>query len=205
MTRTIYDAGFGSSSRFYEHAADLLGMPPSTYKNGGAGTEIRFALGQSVLGWMLVAATERGVCAIEIGDAPATLKDRLRALFPQAQLRAADPAFTAWVEAVAAFIEAPERGLDLPLDVQGTAFQRRVWQALRDIPAGATASYRELAERIGQPGAARAVASACAANPIAVAIPCHRVVRGDGGLGGYRWGVERKRALLEREAPTTSA
>ena len=200
VTRAIYDAGFGSSGRFYGQATDLLGMTPSQYKEGAAGIEIRYAVVPSSLGWVLVAATERGVCAIELGDAPETLVDRLHDRFPQARLRDDDPVFADWVARVSALVEAPRRGLDLPLDVQGTAFQHRVWKALREVPPGVTASYAEVAERIGRPGAARAVARACAANPIAVAIPCHRVVRGDGGLGGYRWGVERKRALHEREA-----
>ena len=205
VTRTKLDAGFGSSSRFYDGAADALGMTPSTYKAGASGVEIRFALGQSSLGPVLVAATERGICAIELGEDQEGLTERLRARFPNARLRHGDPAFAAWVDRVTALVETPRLGLDLPLDVQGTAFQRRVWQALRDIPAGTTASYAEVAALIDQPGSARAVAGACAANPLAVAIPCHRVRRGDGQLGGYRWGVERKRALLDREVAREGA
>ncbi len=200
VTRTIFDAGFGSSSRFYDGAGAALGMTPSAYKDGALGIEIRVGFGRSSLGSVLVAATERGVCVIEIGEDRERLTERLRARFPHARLRDDDPAFAAWIDRVTALVETPRLGLDLPLDVQGTAFQRRVWEALRAIPAGATASYAEVAARIERPGAARAVAGACAANPLAVAIPCHRVLRRDGDLGGYRWGVERKRALLAREA-----
>ena len=205
VTRAIYDAGFNAGSRFYEGAGRELGMAPAAYKNGAAGIEIRYAVEPSSLGWLLVAATEHGVCAIELDAGPEPLLARLRARFPRATLRGDDPAFAAWVGLVSAFVEAPQRGLDLPLDVQGTAFQHRVWKALRELPPGTTATYAEVAERIGRPGGARAVAAACAANPIAVAIPCHRVVGGDGGLRGYRWGVERKRALLEREAAGAQA
>lgn len=200
ITAAIYDAGFGSSSRAYAGAASRLGMTPSAYKSGAAGLVIRFAAAPCFLGWVLVAASERGLCAIALGDSPDTLQAQLQSRFPSARLQPAEAGFAAWIEQVIAFIESPERGLGLPLDIQGTAFQQRVWAALQAIPPGATASYAELARRIGAPNATRAAARACALNPLAVVIPCHRVVRSDGQLSGYRWGVERKRALLEREA-----
>lgn len=200
VTDAIYDAGFGSSGRFYENANEVLGMTPTAWRAGGANTEIRFAIGQCSLGAILVAASERGVCAILIGDDPEALARDLQDRFPRATLLGGDAGFEKTVATVVGFVEAPRLGLDLPLDVRGTAFQQRVWQALREIPPGSTASYTEIAARIGAPKSVRAVASACAANAIAVAIPCHRVVRTDGGLAGYRWGVARKRALLEREA-----
>ena len=200
VTEALYQAGFGSSARFYDASAGLLGMTPGSYRAGGQGETIRFAIAQCSLGAILVAATPRGICAILIGDEPEPLLRDLEARFPQAELVGAQADFERTVAQVIGFVEAPRLGLDLPLDVRGTAFQRRVWEALRAVPAGATVSYRELAERLGMPGAARAVAGACAANPVAVAIPCHRVVRLDGTLSGYRWGIERKRTLLEREA-----
>ena len=200
VTEAIYEAGFESSSRFYETAAASLGMRPKEFQKGGAGLMIRYAVVGSYLGWVLVAATEQGVCRIDIDDDPAALRARLEENFAQADLRTQDAQFDEVVKQVLRFLERPQTGLAVPLDIQGTAFQQRVWSALREIPAGSTASYGELAERIGKPSAARAVAQACAANKIAVVIPCHRVVRGDGGLGGYRWGVERKRVLLDREA-----
>jgi AraC family transcriptional regulator of adaptative response/methylated-DNA-[protein]-cysteine methyltransferase len=200
VTETLYAAGFGSSGRFYADATVSLGMTPGRFRAGGAGTTVRFAVGQCTLGAILLAATDVGVCAILLGDDPAALLHDLENRFPRATLVGADRAFESWVARVVGLIEAPSTGLDLPLDLRGTAFQRRVWQALRDIPAGSTASYAEIARRIGHHGAARAVAAACAANPVAVAIPCHRVVRHDGAVCGYRWGVARKRALLEREA-----
>jgi AraC family transcriptional regulator of adaptative response/methylated-DNA-[protein]-cysteine methyltransferase len=196
----IYDAGFNSSGRFYAAAPELLGMAPTTYRRGGDGETIRFAVGHCSLGALLVAATERGICAISLGDDPEALVHDLERRFSRATLVGGDGAFERLVATVAGFVEQPARGLDLPLDVRGTAFQQRVWQALRAIPAGATAGYGEIAARIGAPGAGRAVARACASNPLAVAIPCHRVVHGDGTLSGYRWGVERKRELLAREA-----
>ena len=202
VTDAIYDAGYNSGGRFYDEADGVLGMTASRYRAGGAGTQIRFAIGQCSLGAILVAQSDRGVCAILIGDDPDTLAHELQDRFPKAQLIGGDRAFERLVARVVGFVEAPRIGLDLPLDVRGTAFQQRVWQALRDIPAGRTASYTEIAARIGAPTAARAVAQACAANALAVAIPCHRVVRSDGALSGYRWGVERKRTLLEREAQT---
>lgn len=200
VTDAIFNAGFNSSSRFYENADALLGMTPSAYRQGGANAEIRFAIGQCSLGAILVARSARGLCAISLGDDPDALARELQDRFPQARLIGDDPAFAALVARVVGFVEAPGVGLDLPLDVRGTAFQQRVWQALRDIPAGTTASYAEIAARIGAPKAVRAVAQACGANTLAVAIPCHRVVRQDGDVSGYRWGVQRKRALLEREA-----
>ncbi len=199
ITQALYDAGFNSSGRFYEAAPDLFGMAPKDYRAGGTGLTIRFALGECWLGTILVAATERGVCAISLGDDANTLLQELQDRFPKAQLLGAEPDFEHWVAQVVGFVQQPSLGLDLPLDIRGTAFQQRVWQALRDIPPGNTASYAEIAERIGRPTAVRAVARACASNTLAVAIPCHRVVRTDGALSGYRWGVERKRALLERE------
>ena len=199
VTDAIYGAGYGSGSRFYEQAHDLLGMTPSRFRAGGADTEIRFAVGECSLGSILVACSERGVCAISIGDEPQALARELQDRFPNARLIGGDGAFEQLVARVVGFVEAPGLGLDLPLDVRGTAFQQRVWQALRDIPAGRTVSYAELAHRIGMPKSVRAVAQACGANALAVVIPCHRVVRSDGAPAGYRWGVERKRALLERE------
>lgn len=199
ITDAIYNAGFESSSRFYETATPALGMKPATYRSGGADVVIRFAVVRSYLGWVLVAATAKGICRIDFDDEPDVLRARLRADFPQAQLVDDDADFSATVEQVLTFLDRPAQGLSLPLDVQGTAFQHRVWLALRDIPAGTRVSYSDVAARTGNPKAARAVAQACASNPIAVAIPCHRVVRKDGDLGGYRWGLDRKRAILERE------
>ena len=200
VTSAIYDAGYHSSGRFYAQAGDVLGMTPSRYRAGGADTAIRFAVGECSLGAILVAASARGICAISLGDDPDALARDLQDRFPQAEVIGGDAAFEALVAQVVGLVEAPELGVDLPLDVRGTAFQQRVWDALRGIPAGSTASYSEIARRVGAPGSARAVAQACASNRLAVAIPCHRVVRNDGALSGYRWGVERKRALLEREA-----
>jgi AraC family transcriptional regulator of adaptative response/methylated-DNA-[protein]-cysteine methyltransferase len=200
VTGAIYDAGFNSSSRFYAKSSEMLGMTPSVYRDGGRDTEIRFAIGESSLGAILVAATPKGVCAIDIGDDPAALARNLQDRFPNAKLIGNDAAFERLVAQVVGMIEAPGIGTNLPLDTRGTAFQQRVWLALRDIPPGQTASYAEIARRIGSPTSARAVAQACASNTIAVAIPCHRVVRTGGELSGYRWGVERKRALLAKEA-----
>jgi AraC family transcriptional regulator of adaptative response/methylated-DNA-[protein]-cysteine methyltransferase len=200
VTDAIFGAGFNSSSRFYEKAGELLGMTPTEWRAGGADTEIRFAIGQCSLGAILVARSARGLCAISLGDDPDVLARELQDRFPRATLIGDDPAFAKLVARVVGFIEAPGVGLDLPLDVRGTAFQQRVWQALRAIPAGETTSYADIAAKIGAPKAVRAVAQACGANTLAVAIPCHRVVRQDGALSGYRWGVQRKRALLEREA-----
>ena len=200
ITEAMYHAGFGSSSRFYEKAKATLGMKPSTYKNGAQDMLIRFAIVPCFLGLVLVAATAQGICAVDFGDTLETLKEDLHRRFPKAKFQGPDPDFTAMIARILAFLEDPHRGrLDLPLDVQGTAFQRRVWLALQEIPPGDTISYADIASRIGKPKAARAVAQACAANTLAVAIPCHRVVRSNGDLGGYRWGVERKRALIEQE------
>lgn len=200
VTDAIYDAGFGSSGRFYAASSGLLGMKPASYRTGGQGETIRFAVAQCSLGAILVAATERGICAVLIGDEPEPLVHDLQGRFPRAELIGAEPGFERTVAQVIGLVEAPRVGLELPLDVRGTAFQQRVWQALREIPPGRTVSYAELAERVGLKDGARAVAGACAANPVAVAIPCHRVVRTDGSLSGYRWGIERKRVLLDREA-----
>lgn len=200
VTAAIFDAGFESNARFYESADRLLGMKPAAYRTGGTGTTIRFAIGQCSLGAILVAQSERGICAILMDSDPERLVRDLQDRFPRAELLGGDADFERLVAQVVGFVEAPAIGLDLPLDIRGTAFQQRVWQALRAVPAGETVSYTDIAERIGAPRAVRAVAQACAANPLAVAIPCHRVLRHDGGLSGYRWGVERKRALLAREA-----
>jgi AraC family transcriptional regulator of adaptative response/methylated-DNA-[protein]-cysteine methyltransferase len=204
VTHAIFDAGYGSSSRFYAAADATLGMTPTAYRAGGERTRIRFAVGQCALGAILVAHSERGVCAILLGDDPEPLLHDLQDRFPKAELIAGDAAFEALVATVVGFVDAPATGLDLPLDICGTAFQQRVWRALRAIPAGRTVSYTEVARMIGAPSAVRAVATACAANAIAVAIPCHRVVRNDGGLSGYRWGIERKRALIDAEACTNA-
>jgi AraC family transcriptional regulator of adaptative response/methylated-DNA-[protein]-cysteine methyltransferase len=199
VTDAIYAAGFNSSARFYAGAEATLGMRPSAWQAGGAGAAIRFANGECSLGAILVAATDTGICAILIGDDPELLVRDLQDRFPRAELRGAEADFEAIVASVVGLVEQPKLGLDLPLDVRGTAFQQRVWQALRAIPAGETVSYAQLAERLGVTGGARAIAGACAANPVAIAIPCHRVVRQDGSISGYRWGVERKATLLERE------
>jgi AraC family transcriptional regulator of adaptative response/methylated-DNA-[protein]-cysteine methyltransferase len=199
VTEAMYGAGFNSSGRFYESAGRELGMSPRVFLNGGKGESIHFAVGESSLGQVLVAATEKGVCAIFLGDDPAELARELGNRFPHAQIAPAGRDFSNMVARVVRLVEKPAEATDLPLDVRGTAFQVRVWEALRRIPAGRTASYTEVARRIGRPTAARAVAAACAANPIAVAIPCHRVVRTDASLSGYRWGVKRKAELLRRE------
>ncbi|MGZ8289646.1 MAG: bifunctional DNA-binding transcriptional regulator/O6-methylguanine-DNA methyltransferase Ada [Telluria sp.] len=199
VTEAIYAAGFNSSGRFYATSDQVLGMPPKKFKQGGSGASIRFAIAECWLGPILVAATDKGICAILMGDDPDVLARDLQDRFPNADLRGAEADFEQTVAQVVGLVEAPRTGLDLPLDVRGTAFQQRVWQALREIPAGQTVSYAELAQRVGIPSGARAIAGACAANPVAVAIPCHRVVRNDGSISGYRWGVERKQALLERE------
>jgi AraC family transcriptional regulator of adaptative response/methylated-DNA-[protein]-cysteine methyltransferase len=200
VTGAIYGAGFNSNGRFYATANEVLGMTATSYKNGGKDRSVLFAVGECSLGAILVAASDRGVCAILLGDEPDALVRDLEDRFPEAELVGGDAEFERLVASVVGFVEAPRVGFDLPLDVRGTVFQERVWRALAQIPAGATASYAEIAQRIGAPSAVRAVAQACSQNPLAVAIPCHRVVRQDGGLSGYRWGIERKRALLEREA-----
>jgi AraC family transcriptional regulator of adaptative response/methylated-DNA-[protein]-cysteine methyltransferase len=200
VTEAMYRAGFNSNGRFYSSSNEQLGMTPTAYRAGGEGATIRFSVGECSLGSVLVAATEKGICAIMLGDDPDMLARELQDRFPNAELTGGDSKFDRWVAAVVGLVEKPESVIDLPLDIQGTAFQLRVWEALRKIPPGSTASYAEIAEQIGQPTAARAVARACATNPIAVAIPCHRVVRTDESLSGYRWGVERKAELLRREA-----
>jgi AraC family transcriptional regulator of adaptative response/methylated-DNA-[protein]-cysteine methyltransferase len=199
VTEAMYDAGYNSSGQFYETSSDILGMTPSHYRAGGTGTDIRFAIGECELGSLLVATSLRGVCAILLGDDPEVLIRNLQDTFPCANLIGGDEHFEQLVAQVVGFIEDPAIGLNLPLDIRGTAFQQRVWQAVRQIPAGSTVSYAEIAKRIGAPKAVRAVAQACGANSLAVAIPCHRVVKNDGSLSGYRWGVERKRALLQKE------
>ena len=199
VTEAIYDAGFNSASRFYETSSQFLGMRPTDYRAGGIDTEIRFAVGQCSLGSVLVAQSAKGVCAILLGDDADVLVRDLQDRFPQAILVGGDVAFEQTVAKVIGFVEKPARGLDLPLDVRGTAFQQRVWAALRQIPIGSTVTYAEIASRVGAPNGARAVAQACGANALAVAIPCHRVVRTNGSLSGYRWGVSRKKSLLTRE------
>jgi AraC family transcriptional regulator, regulatory protein of adaptative response / methylated-DNA-[protein]-cysteine methyltransferase len=200
VTDAIYAAGFNSSSRFYESSNEVLGMTPTTFRDGGANTAIHFALGECSLGSILVAKSERGVCAVLIGDDPLQLMRDLQDQFPKANLIGGESGYEDMVAKVVGLIEKPGVGLDLPLDIRGTAFQQRVWKALQQIPVGSTASYADIAKSIGMPKAVRAVAHACGANSLAVAIPCHRVIRNDGALSGYRWGVERKQALLDREA-----
>jgi AraC family transcriptional regulator of adaptative response/methylated-DNA-[protein]-cysteine methyltransferase len=199
VTDAIYDAGFNSSGRFYEKSKKLLGMTPTQYRAGGANEEIIFALGQTTLGAILVASSKKGVVAILLGDDPDKLLRELQDRFPNAKLIGADKEYQKLVARVVGFIEVPNQGLNLPLDIRGTAFQQRVWRALQQIPAGTTVSYAEIAKKIGSPRSLRAVAKACAANKIAVAIPCHRVVRTDGSLSGYAWGIDRKRDLIDRE------
>jgi len=200
VTEAGYAAGYGSATRLYANAPAALGMTPGEFARGAAGLPIQAAVARCSLGQVLVATTERGVCAILLGDEVGALRDDLARRFPQADIRPAGKDLASLLERVVALVEDPGQGLDLALDVRGTAFQQRVWQALRQVRPGETVSYAELARRIGLPRAARAVAAACGANALAVAIPCHRVVRGDGTLSGYRWGTERKRALLAREA-----
>jgi len=201
VTTAIHDAGFGSSSRAYEIAPQTLGMSPGAYRDRGRGMQVAYAIAQTPLGWIGIAATQHGVAAIELGDKRDDVRDRVRARFANAELREDDAALRGNLEIVLAYIKRPSLGLRLPLDVQGTAFQRRVWRALTEIAPGQRASYAEVARAIGDPNASRAVATACASNPVALAIPCHRVVRGDGAIGGYRWGEDRKRTLLEAERP----
>ncbi|CAB3830728.1 MAG: bifunctional transcriptional activator/DNA repair enzyme AdaA [Achromobacter pulmonis] len=200
VTDAMYGAGFNSSGRFYEAAPAILGMTPTAFRKDGEGVEIRFAVGQCTLGALLVAASDTGICEIALHEDPEQLVRNLQDRFKAARLIGADREFEQWMAAVVGFVENPSVGLHLPLDVRGTAFQRRVWEALREIPVGATVTYTDIAERIGSPRSVRAVARACATNNIALAIPCHRVVRTDGSLAGYRWGIERKRELIEREA-----
>lgn len=199
ITDAIYEAGFGSDSRFYEKSDKILGMPAKIYQMGGKDRVIYFALGQCTFGDILVAQSEKGVCAIFLGDDPQALIDQLQDQFTHAELVGADASFERVVASVVGFIENPYQEIDLPLDIKGTAFQEQVWTALQDIPPGQTVSYSELAAKIGKPKAIRAVASACAANKLAVVIPCHRVVRTDGSLSGYRWGLDRKGQLIRHE------
>ena len=205
VTAALYGAGYQSSSRFYEKSSEMLGMRPSDFRKGGAGATIQFAVGECSLGSVLAASSAKGVCAILLGDDPTALVKELHERFPKATLVAGNREYARVVSRVIRLVERPQTGLALPLDVRGTAFQQRVWKALREIPAGRTETYTEVAARVGKPGAVRAVARACAANAIAVAIPCHRVIRNDGSLAGYRWGVARKRTLLERERRTRAA
>ena len=199
VTGAMLGAGYGSSSRLYEKSRELLGMTPTQFRRGDSSLEIRFAVGESDLGSVLVAATELGVCAVYLGEDPEQLVHELEDSFPEAPIRGADSEFEAHVAQVVGVIEDPRKGYELPLDIRGTAFQRRVWQALTRIPPGTTVSYGELAAQLGVPKSARAVGAACGRNEVSVLIPCHRVVAADGRLTGYRWGVARKRALLERE------
>lgn len=199
VTSAIYGSGYGSSSRFYEKSTRRLGMTPTNFRRGGANASIVFSVAECWLGHVLVAASEKGICAITMGGKPEPLIQELHSMFPGAESISGDRDFDRLVAKVVSYIERPVAGLDLPLDVQGTAFQQRVWKALLDIPSGTTVSYAELAGRIGSPRAVRAVARACASNRLAVAIPCHRVVRSDGGLSGYRWEEKRKKALLGKE------
>lgn len=204
ITQAIYEAGFETSSNFYDKSTTLLGMTPTEYQQGAKGLTIQFAVKQIWLGWVVVAMADRGICAIGLGDTAKIVTAQLQQQFPHAQLQESNSEFEDWVDRTIAFIETPQLGLDLPLDIQGTAFQQRVWQALQQIPYGTTASYSEIAKQIGNPKAVRAVARACATNQIAVAIPCHRVVGSDGSLKGYRWGSDRKYTLIEREAAQLS-
>jgi AraC family transcriptional regulator, regulatory protein of adaptative response / methylated-DNA-[protein]-cysteine methyltransferase len=202
ITQAIYDAGYNSNGRFYENSAGILGMTPTQFRNGAADEEIHFAVGQCSLGAILVASSKVGVVSILLGEEPGALVRSLQDRFPKAAIVGADQGYEQLIAKVVGSVESPRTNLELPLDVRGTAFQQRVWQALREIPLGETATYSEVARRIGSPKAVRAVAGACAANNIALAIPCHRVIRNDGALSGYRWGVERKRTLLKRETAT---
>ncbi len=199
VTGALYEAGYGSSSRLYERAPAQLGMTPATYAKGGRGATIRYAVVASPLGRLLVGATERGVCAVYLGDDDGELEGALAQEYPAAELRRDEPGLGRWTTALVAFLAGAEPRLDLPLDVRATAFQWRVWEELRRIPLGETRSYGEIAARLGKPKAQRAVGRACATNPVSLIVPCHRAVREDGSLGGYRWGLERKQALLEGE------
>jgi AraC family transcriptional regulator of adaptative response/methylated-DNA-[protein]-cysteine methyltransferase len=203
VAEAIYASGFGSSSRAYEAAPSGLGMTPGARRRGGTGQTIRFVTVATPIGWALVAATGRGICMTALADDRESLVGALRQRFPAAAILGEDPGLKDWADRIVRFITAPDRNLDLPLDIQGTAFQARVWRALQKIPLGKTASYSEIASALGQPKAVRAVAQACAANKLALLIPCHRVIRSDGDLAGYRWGVERKRALLAAERAAT--
>ena len=203
ITSAALKAGFNSSGRFYESSPKILGMKPAAFRAGGAGATIRFAIGKCSLGAILVAATERGVCFIALGDDPDALLHDLQKQFARAKLIGGDRTFKKVIGQVIAFVERPAAGLNLPLDIQGTAFQQRVWRKLYEIPAGATKTYAQIAQSLGAPRSTRAVARACATNPLSLAIPCHRVIRGDGALAGYRWGIARKAELLRREKDMT--
>ena len=199
ITDAIHAVGYGSSSRLYERSDEKLGMTPSTYRKGGSGMTIFYSAVSCPLGWLLVAATERGVCKVSLGDAPQPLIEHLAAEFPAAERLRDDDGVGYWSGRIIAYLEGWQPDINLPLDLRATAFQLKVWRELQAIPLGETRSYSEVAAAIGQPSASRAVANACARNPVALVIPCHRIIRADKGLGGYRWGIERKRALLERE------
>jgi AraC family transcriptional regulator of adaptative response/methylated-DNA-[protein]-cysteine methyltransferase len=204
VTEATYEAGYGSSSRVYEHARERLGMTPATYRRGGRGMRLRYAIVDCPLGRLLVAGTERGLSAVSLADDDARLEKALREEYPAAEIRRDDVGLGPWVRALLRHLDGEEPHLDLPLDVQATAFQWRVWRELRRIPFGQTRSYGEIARELGQPTAARAVARACATNRVSILIPCHRVIAEDGRLAGYRWGIERKRALLAREEDAAS-
>jgi AraC family transcriptional regulator of adaptative response/methylated-DNA-[protein]-cysteine methyltransferase len=199
VTGAMYEAGYGSSSRLYEKASAQLGMTPATYGKGGVGMKINYAIAECPLGRLLVAATDRGICSVTLGDRDEELLENLQAEYPRAEIEPDETRLREQVQTLLAYLEGQMPHPALPLDAQGTAFQKRVWEELRRIPAGDTASYGEIARRIGQPTATRAVARACATNPVAIITPCHRVIRENGELGGYRWGIERKRRLLEME------
>ncbi|MFY9607189.1 MAG: bifunctional DNA-binding transcriptional regulator/O6-methylguanine-DNA methyltransferase Ada [Blastocatellia bacterium] len=199
VTSAMYEAGYGSSSRLYESSNKRLGMTPAVYRRGGRGVRISYTIAACALGRLLVAATEKGLCAVRLGDSDKDLEAGLRSEYSEAEINRDDKSLGKWVGALVDHLGGKRRRLDLPLDVQATAFQLSVWQELKEIPYGSTRSYSEVAEAIGRPSAVRAVARACATNPVALVIPCHRVVREDQSLGGYRWGIERKQALLERE------
>lgn len=201
----IYAAGFGSPSRVYERSGELLGMTPALYRRGAPGLRIRYTISKTSIGLLLAAATDRGICAVEFGDSRPALEELLRTRFHAASIAKEDAQLRAWVERIVAFIEHPDQQPDVPLDLAGTAFQLRVWKALRSIPPGSTLSYAQLATRLGMPRAVRAVASACARNPVAVAVPCHRAIGSDGSLRGYRWGLPRKQSLLEHESAQAKA
>jgi AraC family transcriptional regulator of adaptative response/methylated-DNA-[protein]-cysteine methyltransferase len=203
ISRALYQAGYGSSSRLYSKSDGELGMTPADYRRGGPDSRVLYTLAECVLGVLLVAATERGICAVQLGDDPAAVEAAFCSSFDAAELERDDQVLAGWVAEILAHLNGRQPHLDLPLDIRATAFQRQVWQALRDIPYGSTRSYGELARVIGQPGAARAVGRACGDNPTALLIPCHRAIRSDGGLGGYHWGLDRKRALLALEAENT--
>lgn len=200
ITSAIYDSGYSSNGRFYARADRMLGMKPRAFQKGGMGETLHFATGRCSLGFLLVAASEKGICAILLGDNPDALSRELLARFPKAHLVAAAPGFKKDVARVIGLVENPGAETHLPLDIRGTVFQQKVWNALTRIPPGQTATYAQVAKKIGRPGAVRAVGAACGANPLAIAIPCHRVVRTDGNLAGYRWGIERKKTLLSRES-----